>query len=363
MTTGEKMMPDSDKEELFGADGVQKTTTYTAGNFNSSVNSHRVFFKGIGWLTVYSKSNKNKTTVNLNPTTTTTKKSEPLKIVRKNLMFSGSAMAKLLWCRDKGGTEIAGFGISSKEDPLYIKEFCLVKQDASVAYVEMDDDGLVEFIEKMDDRGLDPCEYLRIWIHTHPGSSPSPSGKDEETFRTEFSNCNWSVMAILARGNQFYARIKMNEINFAVDIEHEVNWSDMKSELLDVTAWETEFEECVKTTSYSHSYYQGMGVGNNNGWEDYDGFETMVSNPSYSYRHSNVNQGQGQTNVSRNQADYGYGRAQRSSVIISPNQQVQGNNTAGFVDDNEPNDRGNGGNWETGGAADGSYGPAPNGAD
>ena len=42
------------------------------------------------------------------------------------LRFSPTAWAKLLFFRDKGETEIAGFGISALDDLLYVEEFATI---------------------------------------------------------------------------------------------------------------------------------------------------------------------------------------------------------------------------------------------
>jgi len=50
---------------------------------------------------------------------------------RPALRFSPTAWAKLLYFRDRGGTEIGGFGISAEGKPLLIQEFVTVKQEAT----------------------------------------------------------------------------------------------------------------------------------------------------------------------------------------------------------------------------------------
>ena len=50
----------------------------------------------------------------------------------------------------------------------------------------------------------------RIWVHTHPGDSASPSGTDEETFARCFGSTDWAIMFILAQGGETYARLALN---------------------------------------------------------------------------------------------------------------------------------------------------------
>ncbi|MEX2213243.1 MAG: hypothetical protein WD768_03895 [Phycisphaeraceae bacterium] len=124
------------------------------------------------------------------------------------LRFSPYAWAKLLAFRDYGSTEIAGFGIAASDDPLLIEDFITVRQRCSSVTVAMDDQAVADFFDKQVDQGRKPEQFLRVWLHTHPGTSAQPSGVDEETFERVFGKCDWAVMAILARGGQTYARLR-----------------------------------------------------------------------------------------------------------------------------------------------------------
>ena len=126
------------------------------------------------------------------------------------LRFSPSAWAKLRWFRDRGDTEIGGFGITPADDLLYIAEFMTVRQVATVVSVAFDDDAVADFYDAQVDAGRRPEQFSRIWLHTHPGDSPTPSGTDEETFDRVFGRCDWAVMFILARGGDSYARLRFN---------------------------------------------------------------------------------------------------------------------------------------------------------
>ncbi|MEQ8835429.1 MAG: Mov34/MPN/PAD-1 family protein, partial [Lacipirellulaceae bacterium] len=113
----------------------------------------------------------------------------------------------LAW-RDAGETEIGGFGISSAEDLLLVEDLVLVEQQADWASVEFKDTAVADFYDSQVDRGRTPEQFARIWIHTHPGDSPRPSGTDEETFARVFGSCNWAVMFILAQKGASYARLQ-----------------------------------------------------------------------------------------------------------------------------------------------------------
>ena len=110
--------------------------------------------------------------------------------------------------RDLGTTEIGGFGISAAADPLLIEDVRLVRQTCSAVTVKFDDGAVADFFDASVDHGLMPERFSRVWIHTHPGSSPHPSAVDEETFARVFGSFHWSVMFILARGGASYARLQ-----------------------------------------------------------------------------------------------------------------------------------------------------------
>lgn len=119
-------------------------------------------------------------------------------------------MAKLLFLRDVGPTEVGGFGISNANDLLLVEDIQLVEQVCSVVSVDFDDDSVADFFDKQVDVGRQPEQFARIWIHTHPGASPSPSCTDEETFDRCFGGVDWAIMHILAEEGNSYTRARFN---------------------------------------------------------------------------------------------------------------------------------------------------------
>jgi len=109
-----------------------------------------------------------------------------------------------------GDTEIGGFGIAREDDLLLIEDFVTVKQHTTAISVEFDDAAVADFFDDQIDVGRQPEQFARIWLHTHPGDSSHPSCTDETTFQRVFGTCSWSVMAILARGGQTYARLQFS---------------------------------------------------------------------------------------------------------------------------------------------------------
>ena len=152
---------------------------------------------------------------------------------RQKLKFTPYAWAKLRFLRDVGDTEVGGFGISHAEDPLLVEDFQLIQQTCTPVTVEFDDLAVADFFEEQVDEGRRPEEFARIWVHTHPGSSPLPSGTDEETFDRCFGTPDWSVMFILAKHGATYARLRFNvgpqttkRLGIAVDYRTEFPGAD-----------------------------------------------------------------------------------------------------------------------------------------
>lgn len=160
---------------------------------------------------------------------------------RPSLRFSPYAWAKLLYLRDRGETEIGGFGIAAHADPLSIDQFQLVRQHATPLTVGLDDTAVAEYFEAQVELGLKPEQFARIWIHTHPGNSPLPSRTDEETFERVFGGCDWAVMFILARGGASYARLRFRpgpgaELLLATEVDYRSSFAGS-----DIATWEAEY--------------------------------------------------------------------------------------------------------------------------
>ena len=158
------------------------------------------------------------------------------------LRFMPTAWAKLIYFCHRGDTEIGGFGLTHAEDPLLIEDFLTVRQQVSGVSVEFDDAAVADLFENQVDCGRRPDQFARIWCHTHPGNSPTPSMTDEETFHRVFGACDWAIMFILARGGRTYARLRFNTgpggeilIPVAVDYRYAFPASDH-------AAWEAEYQ-------------------------------------------------------------------------------------------------------------------------
>jgi hypothetical protein len=166
-----------------------------------------------------------------------------------------AAFLKLTFLCHAASTEVGGFGLSSAADPLILEDVLIVRQRTSVVSVAFDDEAVADLVDRMVDAGVAPCRCSRIWVHTHPADSASPSHTDEQTFARSFGGQDWSVMLILARGGAFYARLQMTHgLKAAVEIPVSVDWPSMPA-WLDATSdqmpdlvqrWRAELDQLIE---------------------------------------------------------------------------------------------------------------------
>jgi proteasome lid subunit RPN8/RPN11 len=152
----------------------------------------------------------------------------------------------LLFLRDLGPTEIGGFGVTPPDDLLYVEDVRLVRQSCTGTSVAFDDTAVAEFFDDQVDAGRRPEQFARVWVHTHPGECPWPSGVDERTFADVFGRCDWSVMFILANGGRTYARLQFRAGPGAqVRMPVQIDWGRAFAGA-DEQAWETEYMANVR---------------------------------------------------------------------------------------------------------------------
>lgn len=145
---------------------------------------------------------------------------------RSCLTFAPLAWLKLQFFCHVGPTEVGGFGIAAKDDPLYVEDFVTVRQDVTQTTVRFDDNAVADFFDGCVDRGLPVERFGRLWCHTHPWASVTPSNMDEETFAGCFGHCHWSVMFILGRTGLTYARLALRVGPGAeIELPVTVDWS------------------------------------------------------------------------------------------------------------------------------------------
>jgi len=166
------------------------------------------------------------------------------------LRFSPTAWAKLVYFRDYGETEISGFGISDPDDLLYITDFQTIKQEATVASISLDDQAIADYFDDQVDAGRKPEQFFRLWLHSHPGGSPTPSSTDEETFARVFGRSDWAVMCVVAQEGKTYARLRFNvgpggDVLIPVSVDYSLPFGPS-----DIEAWKEEYKANIKASKW-----------------------------------------------------------------------------------------------------------------
>ena len=168
-----------------------------------------------------------------------------------SLRFNAFAWGKLIYLRDRGNSEIGGFGLSAADDPLLIVDVLTVQQCCTPITVKFDDAAVADLFDELVDQGIPPARFGRIWIHTHPGDCPLPSSTDETTFERVFGRTDWSVMAIVAKGGATYARLAFHagpggslKIPVRVDYGQPFDAADWES-------WEGEYQAHIVAETLS----------------------------------------------------------------------------------------------------------------
>jgi len=161
------------------------------------------------------------------------------------LRFTPYAWGKLLFMRNRSEMEVGGFGITSRDNLLLVEDLILPKQKVSCGGVDFDDEGIRDYFNQMVDQDREPEQFGRIFIHTHPGNSPSPSSTDEETFLQVFGRCSWAIMFILARNDDVYTRLTFTagpglSHKIEVEVDYQTSFSGSNSK-----EWTTHYQENI----------------------------------------------------------------------------------------------------------------------
>lgn len=225
------------------------------------------------------------------------------------LYLNEYSWVKLLWFRDHcceanfvenskdtKFNEVSLMGISKSEENINcIIDLKCVKQEVSSGETIIDDEGLADFFEDMrEDKKIGARRCGRVWIHTHPGNSPQPSGTDEETYNRYFKDVDFAVMYILSCGNKDYCRMKYNSVigpvtqNTGIIIMKGDKYAVHSSSMLSIhdeieklkldynkilyskylkfhESWLKEMQENVSRKKYTHA--ATLYTGHNNSWQ------------------------------------------------------------------------------------------------
>ena len=87
----------------------------------------------------------------------------PDRVSLRPLIFSPRAWLKLQFLCHAGPTEVAGFGLSDPDDPLYLDDVLLVRQRCTFATVALDDGAVADLFDRMADAGFEVEESRPLW--------------------------------------------------------------------------------------------------------------------------------------------------------------------------------------------------------
>jgi proteasome lid subunit RPN8/RPN11 len=174
--------------------------------------------------------------------------------------------------------EVGGFGITEADDLLFVTDFTLVKQKVTAVSVSFEDESVANFFEDQVETGRKPEQFARVWLHSHPGSSPEPSMTDEQTFARVFGSCDWSVMCIVAQDSGTYARLRFNagpggEVKIPVCVDY-----GFEFDAADFEVWKQQYKANViedhtfsltgKSKKDSGKQEDELDIFGNNGFEE-----------------------------------------------------------------------------------------------
>lgn len=211
----------------------------------------------------------------------------------KDLRFTPYAWAKLRYIQEIGDTEVSFMALTKRPELNLVVDVLMVPQECSQAFTEFKPDGLADFFERMVDAGHHPEEFGRIWCHTHPMASASPSGTDETTFKREFSSPNWAIMFIIGNQGATTCRLRYKphpdlahivedggskELTVFVDFKAPFKPSDHE-------AWKAEYVANWSRKSYVYANQGNYGYQGNGKTADYSSISVAkVWEPSAGWR-------------------------------------------------------------------------------
>ena len=122
---------------------------------------------------------------------------------------------------------------------------------------------LPTFFDQQVDAGRQPEQFARVWIHTHPGASPSPSGTDEETFERCFGGVDWAVMHIIAEEGNTYTRARFNvgpgterRLRSRVEFDREFPAADHEAWFIEYCDNVTVYDPFSSRHTFADTYYE-----------------------------------------------------------------------------------------------------------
>lgn len=203
-----------------------------------------------------------------------TRRRRKLNLPQETLVIEREAYRKLLYIRDNKDTEVGAMGLCRTDDPLWVKDFDFIGQECTSTSMDFDEQAQQDYFDQHMSAGENPEHFLRVFAHTHPGNSSTPSSTDWEMFDEVLGQCPWRVMLILSQNNQFACVMKAGEQ--MIDLPVAITPEPIPE------AWDEQLKNIRKPQpkpvgSYIHGDRTGI-------WDDYcqigaTGFEQLTGDP------------------------------------------------------------------------------------
>lgn len=177
--------------------------------------------------------------------------------MNNKLIIPEHIMLKLRAWRDMGDTEVTGFFITEKDNPLTVVDAILAKAKCSMASVDISAESLQDMYLEQSKNGIYPGQLL-IWWHTHPGNSANPSTEDIKTFNELGRDRTTNMMYILAKNDnetmKLSVRDKITDLTSEnnLQINHPIiSWTNMP----DYAELKAEYDEKITEHAPVASHY------------------------------------------------------------------------------------------------------------
>lgn len=112
------------------------------------------------------------------------------------IRLSPLAASKISYYLTTASTEVGMLGVTDK-DSLLVRDVFVPRQRCSVLSTEFDMNDVSDYVTRMCEDGYEVSQVMRVWIHTHPGMSPNPSGVDYQTFEEAYGDSDFAVMCVV----------------------------------------------------------------------------------------------------------------------------------------------------------------------
>jgi hypothetical protein len=171
-------------------------------------------------------------------------------------------------------TEIGWMGkVDRHRNGVYvITEVYVPKQEVNGGTCEITEDGLAELAtDILEKDGMEEYNKLRLWGHSHPTFSTSPSGQDNTQMKDLFKNVKDFFVRLIAnkKGEYNFTIYEMDRNLVTEEAEHFIISEDDDELAAEIKAT---VAKNVKALTYTHTSYQnhgygGYGYGGEDFWE------------------------------------------------------------------------------------------------